>query len=142
MSSQIIALDPGGTTGVAFASDYQLIDAWQITQSLHHTVLHTMLSNMEPDLVVCESFQYRRMDKVDLIPVEYIGVARLWCSQNAVPFVLQTPTVGKKFWTDDKLKLVGEYKKGAPHANDAVRHLLQYLSFTAKDDRYIQLLRL
>jgi hypothetical protein len=30
------------------------------------------------------------------------------------------------------------YRPNAPHAMDAMRHLLYYISFTLKDDRFIR----
>lgn len=137
---RLVALDPGGTTGVA---EYVAgrINAWQLDVPLHHKNLYNYLDNHRPEKVICESFTYRRMDKVDLIPVEYIGVARLWCIQTGTPLVLQTPSQAKKFFDDTKVKGVGLWQPGQPHANDAIRHLLYFLTFTIKDPNYLRLLQ-
>jgi len=76
------------------------------------------------DYVVCESFQYRpHIPKVDLTPVEVIGVVKEWCRQNKVTLIMQTPAQAKAFWNDDRLKQFRVYKTNMPHANDAMRHL-------------------
>lgn len=44
------------------------------------------------------------------------------------PLVMQTPAEAKAFSTDKKLRTVGWYNPGLPHARDASRHALLYLA--------------
>lgn len=128
----IVAFDPGETTGLAWlkpGSERLVSD--EIRQRNHHLYLYdTVLNAMKPDLVVCESFDHRRLLNANLIAREYIGVIALWCQQTGTPLVMQSPSQPKKFWAMDKLKSLNVYNEKMPHANDAMRHLLHYLVFT------------
>ena len=126
----ILAFDPGTTTGVA-AYDTET-DTWsrnQLGPLGHHDQLWHLLEAVKNqlDVVVCESFTYQMRQKVVLDSVEYIGVLRLWCCLNEKNFLLQTPTMGKGFWTDDKVKTLGLWLPNQPHAMDATRHALYFL---------------
>jgi hypothetical protein len=48
---------------------------------------------------------------------------------DRVPLQLQSAQQGKSFVTDDRLKVWGLHVPGAPHANDATRHVCQLLLF-------------
>jgi hypothetical protein len=137
---RIIALDPGGTTGVAtYETEHQIWDHCQIGPAEHHNALWNYLTDTEPDVIIYERFMYQRREltrgvTLNLDAVEYIGVVKLWYSQHVnVELVCQTPHQAKMFWDDEKLKTVGLYITGAPHANDATRHLLYYLTFRSGD---------
>ncbi len=134
---RIMAFDPGGTTGVAVLVKND-IRTWQIKDLLP---VWGLLQQVSPHTVVCESFHYQRRDKVDLTPVEVIGVIRLWCDTYAVPLIEQTPATGKKFWSNDKLKKTGLWSTTDKHAMDALRHLLYYITFEVKDLTWIQMLK-
>lgn len=154
----ITALDPGGTTGVAFY-DCDLIfnvsdqaeflnekwDTLQLVEPDHHKTLKHLLErrHVTNTIIVCESFQYRRpvdAPAVDLISMEYIGVVKLLIQERPdIQVVWQTPgkaippkskNVAGGFWTDEKLKQVRKWSAGRKHANDAMRHLLHYMAFT------------
>jgi hypothetical protein len=136
MKQTIMAFDPGYTTGVAFyVSKVQVYEVQGLTD------LWDTLHMGGPTRVVYESFLYQRRDKVDLRPVEGIGVIRLYCQLNGIIPVAQTPATGKRFWTDKKIKQLDLWKPGLPHAMDALRHLLYYMSFGLKDHRWIEQLQ-
>ena len=138
---KIIGLDPGGTTGTAL---YDLRhDSWerrQIVGEHHNEALWKYLVLVHPDIVVCESFIYQQRTKVDLRAVEYIGVARLYCQINSMSLIEQPPAM-KAFWDDDKLKAINLWVPGSPHACDATRHVLQFLTFKRGMKQWIQLLK-
>ena len=138
-SLTIVALDPGVTTGWADLNR-ERYSTRQLTGE-HHVELWDALYNLEPDIVVCERFTYQRRDKVILKSVEYIGVVTLYCEQYKVPLRMQTPSQAKNLWTDNKLKLVGQYKPNQPHANDAMRHLLYCETVHLKDLKWISRLK-
>lgn len=139
MTAKIIAFDPGGCTGVAFLEPNGTVHCSQINTDRHHKRLYNLLEGFNPDVVVCESFLYQHRAKVELIPVEYIGVIHLWCLQHEVILTRQSASQGKKFWTDDKLKKAKLYEPGLPHAMDAMRHLLYYITFTLNDSTILKL---
>ena len=137
----IVALDPGGTTGWATWHGGNLLlggqgfNSGQMGPSEHHEELYDFLSfeQTQDFQVVTESFEYRQQQRptVVLISKEYIGVAKLWIAkrQKRGRIVEQTAGKVKPFWTDDKVKKLGLWNSGQQHANDAMRHLLHYMVF-------------
>lgn len=148
---RIIALDPGGTTGVAtfvFTGGYITSHAdidfslFELREDNHHEHLYNDLDNFQPTRIVCESFEFRQhIDKnkakmkVELISKEYIGVAELYAQQNVVPIHYQTasaakgmiPDVGPE--KDVKLKQLGwSHPTPGGHQNDAARHGTYFLA--------------
>lgn len=126
-----MALDPGGTTGVSVVTDEDEIKFGrsQIGGLTHHQVLYDCLTSYQPSVVICESFVYQQRINVNLISVEYIGVVRLWCLQNDCPLEMQHASQVKRLWSDDKIKRMGLWIAGQPHAMDATRHALHFLVF-------------
>jgi hypothetical protein len=134
-----MAIDPGIETGYCFA---QLDDngkvhykPFQATDDVAE--LWDRLNNTKPRYIIMESFDFRnapkRHTKVELFPRELIGVARLYSlvADHDCAIYLQSPSQGKGYYTDSVLKGKGLYKPAHPHAMDASRHLLQWLTFGA-----------
>ena len=135
---RLLALDPGATTGWAIFTKGAVGERYtsgQVAQDKVWDLLQTARwgQNGPIDLtIICESFQHRQLPKVDLSPVEVIGVVKEWARQNKVEIVWQTPAQGKAFWDDNrlaKLDLLRKPKTNWRHANDAMRHILWYLGF-------------
>lgn len=139
-SKVIMALDPGGTTGVAIANldnDKIMLNGYQIGPHEHHNGLYQKLGDEEPNVVVSESFSFRQhkktgsgsKDKVELISREYIGVAKLYCRQFGVTYHEQEPSHAFHFVTDWKLDKLGllEKKVADRHYHDSMRHLIYYM---------------
>lgn len=87
-----------------------------------------------PTVVVCERF----IINVNTVgnsqapwSLELIGVSRYLAAKHDCAFVLQTPADAKNFMKDERVKKLGWWQKGKPHANDALRHLGLYV-FTHK----------
>lgn len=146
MTGCIVALDPGGTTGV---SVYELemnlhnyeINVEQIDTKESLLAVYDLLDLVSPDAVVCENFTYRQNDKagIDLTAQQVIGVAKLWCEMYCVPLKLQQASAAKGFAPDSTLKKLGLYHVGKRHANDATRHLVYYI-IKNKEYPYMELL--
>lgn len=149
---RLVALDPGGTTGWAtWDDDRGTIESGELTGD-HHLELYNFLDFGNFDIIIYESFQYRRKE-IDkgvafvLDSVEYIGVIKLFVQDVKYNFleppdlIAQTPATGKGFWTNDKLKKVGAYKPGSEHEKDARRHLLQYMTFKLNRQEWLHKLR-
>jgi hypothetical protein len=151
----VLAFDPGGTTGWAWG---QLLDpipekikiediylrTGEFGPGLHHEEIYTMIrqigsthGNLE---VVSEPFHYRQnivgegegfRGKVELISAEYIGVIKLACAQLGLTYYDRfTPGEAKRYVTDQKLELLGwlqEPRHPMRHRNDALRQLVKYL---------------
>ena len=137
----IVAFDPGFTTGVArFGKDID--EMFETTQVVGISGLWDVLHMGAPyDRIVYESFLYQRRDKVDLRPVEAIGVIKLYAAIHDITLVAQTPATGKRFWTDEKIKKLNLWEEGQPHAMDAMRHLLYYRAFSQGEHSLLEVLK-
>ena len=140
---KMMAFDPGFTTGVVIYNDqpspgasfyypYQIQDLTPLWDTLH---------TEQPDQIVYESFYYQRREKVDLRPVEAIGVIRLYCKLNNIIPVAQSAAHGKAFWTDEKIKKIGLWEPGLKHAMDAMRHMLYYQAFQLQKIELLEALK-
>lgn len=131
----IVALDPGETTGWASFSPSHERDGYKSGEWHYDQVWEGITApqvfNKPITRLVYESFKLREANPhaVNLTPVEVIGVIKLAARIHKIKLVPQTPSEGKGFWSDDRLKEFQLYKAGKPHANDAMRHLLHYLHF-------------
>jgi hypothetical protein len=169
-SLKIMSLDPGGTTGWCIhllsklregngsarstsGVSYDYNARWrggQIGPDEHHLELYRFMLQEQPDVVVCEAFNYQihgqndgtKMPGIRLISREYIGIAKLYCAAVKHPFVLQQPSVKSIAWCKDTaLKKMGLHTPGKPHQNDAARHMVHYLVQTAKRTEILNVLR-
>lgn len=130
----ILALDPGGTTGVAWWHDHLGYQGEEVAGGfegaldfLRHRVTWDQL-----DVVVVEGFvihanTHKMSPEGIRDTLDIIGMVRGFCLVAGVERKLYFPQ-DKAFGTDTKLKALGWYTptKGG-HRNDAARHLLKYL---------------
>ena len=152
----VLAFDPGGTTGWAHAISYkpepELEDISLTTGELgplfHHEELHELILRQKDILnpnfakmeIVFEPFHYRQnvvgdggtfRGKVELISAEYIGIIKLACAQLGLTYYDRfTPGEAKAYVTDKKLELLEwlqEPRHPMRHRNDALRQLVKYL---------------
>lgn len=136
----IIALDPGITTGVAYLSDERIIHTDHIMPT--HLNFTKYLASYAPTEIVYERFFYQRRNKVELYPVEVIGVIKLFAEQYDIPLYAQTASQAKGLFTDDKIKLMDLWVKGQVHGMDALRHLLYHMVITKGDRSWLNVLKL
>lgn len=159
---RILGIDPGVTTGLA-SLNHRILSAqeavgqssqhrhettgWKRSQmkgegdGSHHRALWAYLTESEPDIIVMERFEYQRRDKVILTSLEYIGIVRLYCEATGRPYKMQTPSQAKNLWTQDKMEALGLWLPSQPHAMDATRHVLYYVTVDLNDRSYINRLR-
>ena len=130
---KIVALDPGGTTGVSSIEfderthEMREVMLMQLGPHEHHTEIEDVIK--DATIVVCEGFEYRNNSRSGLVLVskEYIGVAKAYCANHDIRYEEQTAAQAKGFISDKALKLLGLYSSDAKHANDATRHLLYFI---------------
>ena len=120
-----VSLDPGKTTGVCIWEDSHFVTNQITAKAAGFGEWLDQLQRM--DVLIYESFQYRRLPNVELTAVELIGVVKYWAYSKDVHVMAQPPS-SKTLWDDKKLRRVELYKPNAPHANDAARHMLYYIS--------------
>ncbi len=127
----ILAIDPGGTTGVAAYYPAQVsTDFFEVPGGYIGFVDWFWENGMNYGLqqVICESFIPRpgaRSMQYDALYI--IGYLAMHLHRDGTPFKLQSPAQAKSFATNPKLKAAGLYPVGQGHAQDAARHLLVHL---------------
>lgn len=129
---KILAIDPGGTTGVA-ELDYELSSqpvlsyAEQVEGGLAGFLDWYRARAGSWAQIVCEDFVLRPSVKFpDLTPTYIIGAIESGEYWNQVKPIYQSPSQ-KPLCSDEVLKRSGLYQRGKPHANDAIRHAIIYL---------------
>lgn len=137
----VIALDPGITTGVALYTDWpnKYVKTDQLKE-FHEGFFNYLVRN-KPTEIVYESFIYQRRNKVELYPVEVIGVIKLYAQTYNIPLFVQSASQAKGFMTDDKIKKMGLWVRGQKHGMDALRHLLYHLIITKGDKSWLDPLK-
>ena len=135
----VVGVDPGKTTGLCFVNP-DLITAGTIPIAWHKQfglqtdaydeLMHwctEALEDYQPVIFAVERFHltpmsWQRSDSH--YPIEAIGVVRLVAERfpNIVTMVQQEVSDAKAFATNDRLKALGMYARGLPHATDAARH--------------------
>jgi len=133
----LLTLDPGQTTGVAFFHGTELKEVLQQkTPNIPSAVeLFTeLLDRLPVDTIVIEDYHvyaWRAKQHAwsDLYTPRMIGAVEAICAQRSLPLVKQSAQIAKGFVTDTKLKAWELYRKGMPHARDAVRHGCYYILF-------------
>jgi hypothetical protein len=107
--SFVLAVDPGGNTGLAWLLDREF--GSQVVADgrfgFHEWFTSAVDRIATPLVVVIESFiitsaTARKTAQPD--PYRIIGWLELWCYRHGIPFHLQTPAQAKGFGTDDKLR--------------------------------------
>lgn len=125
----LLSLDPGGLTGWSIWTlgddkPLKLIECGQTPGGVGGFIdgWRGMLPTF--DLVVSESFRLDgRTPKPDVTPLKIEGA--LLALRDGQPVTFQANTY-KSHAPDDLLKRHGLYKKGQPHAVDAIRHAVAW----------------
>jgi hypothetical protein len=130
---KVVSIDPGITTGFAIGKiedGSMKVDADE--QRWNHLALYNWLEHMQPEHIVCERFEFRRLrqEGLELFSRELIGVVNLYTQQHKIHLYMQTPSeaIGG-YYNNEKLRSSKVYRTGKPHANDALRHLLHWFTF-------------
>lgn len=127
------AIDPGGTTGVAFYAPGDGFWSSEVPggSSVFAQAWRSLLERRTVAHVICEKYvitaatitKSRQYDALEII-----GWLKLECPHLGIPLTLQTPSAAKAFSSDSKLKALGWYDRTpGGHRNDAARHLLKFL---------------
>lgn len=137
---KVVCLDPGITTGYAVgvitANEPMGVISGQ--DKWDELAMYNQLCMSKPDIVIYETFEsgkdnpYRKRTNfgydVELFSRNLIGVINLYCQLNNIVSYEQTPAkgLGGTYKPDKALQSHSVFKVGKPHANDAMRHLLQW----------------
>jgi hypothetical protein len=136
MMSNILCIDPGGTSGIAIFSASkerkpELLKYLEVPKGTQGFI--DFYRENEPlyrwKKIVCESFTLRVGVKFpDLTPVYIIGALEALV-KDGVEIIFQSPSL-KGLCDDDRLKFIEMHQRGSGHANDAIRHGIIYLRNT------------
>ncbi len=152
---KVLAIDPGGTTGVAAyhgpgsgPTSFEIKGGlegfavwWLSTKTCGGEDLHRYLPPAY-DIIVIERFilsarTIKNTPQYDAL--EIVGLVKATSHVHGPPVKLQTAAQAKSFATDEKLKAMKWWDRSpGGHANDAARHLMTYLADT--DQAFLQLL--
>lgn len=131
----ILVFDPGESTGWCYRGfDGSVYGG---TARKDHLEVAGLIYSIGPDIVVLESFHlYPQMAKSlswnSFYPCEVIGVIKLVCMQEKIPFVEQAPSVKKYFGGFQKdwdtigaiPAIMNQFSRGVTeHTKDAYMHL-------------------
>ncbi len=136
-----VGLDPGGSTGVATWSGMytDVVERFEFDRPNHHRELYNWLHRQNPTVLIVEDFKWTTTP-ASLISKEYIGVCQLYSQFTGTRMELQDRSM-KQFWSDDKIKAIGLWLPGKPHAIDALRHLLYYVTVRQNSRAFVTALR-
>jgi hypothetical protein len=142
---RLIACDPGLMSGISYVDGSRTHRNVPVALELETMQAIKQIVRWSEDArvrtgadvgIVCENYKQRPgplSNQPDALHT--IGALRYYCWDSDISFLLQTPSEGKGFGTDAKLKRVGwwdigmaAYRKGEtshPQAIDAMRHMLK-----------------
>lgn len=119
-----LSIDPGKTSGIAWRTDKGELRGVQWPGDSISAVLDGMHSAYELTEIVVENFRSRPGPAVNLSAPEVIGRVYAWADGRGIPVVRQDASPVKVRVTSDRLRAAGGWKRGEPHARDALRHLV------------------
>lgn len=136
--ANLVAFDPGKITGIVIGEyhDNKAFEPHSVDQLTVEQYFQSLkvLSAVDPVTVVCEDFTLRRgrpMSGDQTLPMYLIGALQYVAFYNRnITLVMQSPAAAKQGVTDnhlEKLGLLQTPKTKWDHANDALRHAVQYL---------------
>ena len=133
----ILAIDPGVMSGYCYGRilEDKTVEIMPFQSMDEVDDLYRRLAAYNPRHIIMEDFEYRggrNQTGINLFPVQLIGVARLYemnAPDGKCALRLQKAAQGKSYYSDVTLKNMKLYKRGIPHGIDAMRHLLQWLTF-------------
>jgi hypothetical protein len=135
--TNVVAVDPGGTTGLAQAAFYpdgRIVEdsfrSWERDPFRAMREVEGMLEGRVLDAVVCERYTItpQTLKKSAQYDALYqVGILGYLARRYGVKVTLQQPSQAKRLATNDKLERIG-WRRPSPggHQDDASRHLLTY----------------
>lgn len=125
--SNILAIDPGGTTGVAFQvfdrAENMLIVTTTVTEPEE---LYDIVIGTEWDEIVCEKFSTAGLlSKYGLLTIELVGGVRALAYCMSRPFHYRAPQ-NRKAFQDEAKNTYFAAMKHIIHEEDSLAHLLAW----------------
>jgi hypothetical protein len=135
--TRVLAFDPGETTGVACIQNGCVLRYDQVVTKPVGPgafILADIIELAEPAILICEDYKVYSWKSnehkwASIHTLRLIGAIEYICHMRALQLHLEMAQVPKEFMTDDKLRGLGLYLTGKPHARDAMRHAVWYSLF-------------
>lgn len=131
----IIALDPGETTGFAHwdGARFELMQFETKDVGEAYGLLDDIVTLYKPDHIRAEEYRvYGWMADQHSWSVlhtpQLIGAIKALAYQKGIPLSFKLAQHAKALWNDDNLKRSALYSPGQKHARDALRHACLYMS--------------
>lgn len=146
---RVAAYDPGGTTGWCFVvvdkralqkPELKIVDnvlfwsagEWTGPESVQAHAGYLLALHWAASAIVIEDFILRTLKGGrDLLAPVRVGERieqALWSPDgNHTPIIKQQPSLAMTTMTDGRVKMIGAWRPGQPHANDATRHAFTWL---------------
>lgn len=124
IKSMVLAIDPGGTTGLAARGLSDLEPTTMTTATPEE--LWDYVMRFEWTTVVCERFSAQVISKYGLYTVRLIGGVEALCRVKQIPFVLRTTQNRKAYMDEAHAHLMKVGRKFVDHQTDALAHLLAW----------------
>lgn len=131
--NQILALDPGKTTGFAVArkgnDGYSIVTTGALYT--HNSVLDTLVRHKSLLAVVCEIYTTANIrTQAQVETLELIGAIKGFCYNTGIPFIGQYPTTRRAYLSkaDHYIRKHNVPRDIAQHATDALAHLFRYVA--------------
>lgn len=127
----VIGVDPGGTTGLAAWAPGMKLHLLELAPDdsvdwLSEVAQGTLKKHFVVERYTITAATAKMSQQHDAL--EIIGALKFLVRKYGHTLTMQTPAEAKAFSTDEKLKNIGWYQAGKPHARDASRHALLYLA--------------
>lgn len=124
---KILAIDPGGTTGIAIRSE--LGEIYTCVMKSPEEV-YTLINPGSVDHIICENFKAQTISKYGLHTVRIVGGAYALAIKFGIGYTLHQPQDRYPFLTDAK-QILDERRRTLKqpymeHEKDALAHLLRW----------------
>src|SRR3990167_8557747 len=127
VASTIIAIDPGGTTGLATRATYGGQTDLKVCVTETREELFEFIHSVHPTTIIIERFATAgRLSKDGLYTIELVGGVKALCFDHKIPLIIHTPQQRKAWLHLAEAWLVGHYPDHTEHELDALAHLLCY----------------
>lgn len=131
MARVIMGIDPGVSTGVAFAVEFTLADnttaAWRYTSFTSTREEMWELIKDPVTQVVVEQFDAQIISKYGLHTVEAVGGVMALCAREDIPVVRDTPQQRRPYIDKARTLVSGGKYHVQRHEVDAMSHVLFWL---------------
>jgi hypothetical protein len=127
--ARTLAIDPGGTTGLAWIGQQRdPVKKWWVIETSDLLDIWRLLTIVKPERILFERFDPQELP-VNLQALEVQGIVKLWVLQTSPATTIwwQSRDGAMNLCTDRFLRANALWVEGYEHGRDALRHLCWHL---------------